>query len=43
VHPFLGDLWVVGLLEKDSYLRVRKAEVAVDAAAYFGQRFFNGI
>jgi hypothetical protein len=41
MHPFLRDLWVVGFLEKDSYLRIRKAEMTVDAAAYLGQRFLN--
>src|SRR5215468_1240537 len=41
MHPLLRDLWVAGLLEKDSYLRIRKAEVTVDAAADLGQRFLN--
>src|SRR5690348_11424092 len=42
MHPLLEDLWVVGLLEKDSYFRVREPKVAVDAAAYLGQGFFDG-
>jgi hypothetical protein len=41
MHTFFGGLFVVGLLEKDSYLRVRDSEFAVYVAAIFRQRFFD--
>src|SRR6266571_4410929 len=41
MHPLLGDLWVAGLLEEDAYFRVWEPEMAVDAAAYLGQGFFD--
>jgi hypothetical protein len=43
VHAFFGGLFVAGLLEKDSYLRVRDTEPAVYVAAIFTQGFFGSI
>ena len=37
MHAFFRGLFVVGLLEKDSYFGVWEAEMAVDVAAYFRQ------
>jgi len=41
VHAFFGDLFVAGLLEKDSYLRVWKMELAIYVAAIFRHWFFD--
>ena len=43
MHTFFGDLFVAGLLEKDSYLRVWKAESAIYVAAIFRQGFFGSV
>jgi hypothetical protein len=43
VHTFLGDLFIAGLLEKDSYLRVRKTEPAIYMAAIFRQGLFGSV
>jgi hypothetical protein len=33
MHAFLGDLRVVGLLEKDAYFGIRQAQLPVDILA----------
>ena len=43
MHAFFRDLFVAGLLEKDSYLRVRKTEPAIYVAAIFRQGFFGSV
>src|SRR5215211_5599806 len=43
VHPFLGDLLVVGALEQHPNLRVRKSEQSVDGAAPLGQLLLGGV
>ena len=43
VHVFFGGLFVVGLLEKDSNLRVWDAEFAIDVSAIFRHGFFDSI
>ena len=35
MHAFFGDLFVAGLLEKDSYLRVRDTQVCGICGGYF--------
>jgi hypothetical protein len=43
VHPFLGDLLVVGALEQHPDLGVRESEQSVDGAALLRQRLLGGI
>jgi hypothetical protein len=43
VHAFFGGLFVVGLLEKDSYLRVGDTKSSVYVAAIFRQGFFGSV
>jgi hypothetical protein len=34
VHPFFRSLLIIGLLQKDCYLGIRRAKMPVDATAY---------
>jgi hypothetical protein len=43
MHAFFGNLFVTGLLEKDSYLRIRDTQFSVYVAAIFRQRFFGRV
>jgi hypothetical protein len=43
VHSLFGDLFVAGLLEKDSYLRIWETEPAIYVAAIFRQGFFCSV
>jgi hypothetical protein len=42
VHPFLGDLVVVGALEQHPDLGIRESQQSVDGAALLRQRFLGG-
>ena len=43
VHPFLGDLLVVGALEQHPDLGVRESKQSVDGAALLRQRLLGGV
>jgi hypothetical protein len=43
VHTFFGGLFVAGLLEKDSYLRVRKTEPPIYVTAIFRKGLFGTV
>jgi len=43
MHTLFGGLFVTGLLEKDSYLRVRDTQFAVYVTAIFRHRFLGSV